>query len=69
MFLTEEEVVWLTGYKSPSKQIAWLTRQGFVFRIAADGHPRVATAHVLKLMGATSPGGHKKTQPNFVGVV
>lgn len=69
MFLTEAEVADLTGYIKPSKQIQWLMRQGFNFRIAADGHPRVARDHVLKVMGATSGNVRAKTEPNFSGVV
>lgn len=69
MFLSEEDVRALTGYAKPGKQIQWLTRQGFTFRIAADGHPRVATEHVLKVMGGSSAGVRTKTQPNFASIV
>lgn len=68
MFLTEADLATLTGYVKPSKQIDWLSRQGFTFRIAADGHPRVATEHVLKVMGGSSSA-RSKTQPNFASVV
>lgn len=60
MFLSEAELAELTGYIRPSKQIQWLKREGFSFRVSADGHPRVLQSHILQLMG-----GERKTSPNF----
>lgn len=31
MFLTEDELVTLTGYKSPGKQAKWLTDRGLLY--------------------------------------
>ena len=39
--LSREEIYELTDYRQPSKQIAWLRKQGVRFMVAADGHPRV----------------------------
>ncbi len=44
--LSDEELADLTGYQRPSKQIAWLKKQGIRFFVAADGHPRVLRAHL-----------------------
>jgi hypothetical protein len=44
--VTDEELRDLTGYQRPSKQIAWLKRNGVRFFVAADGHPRVLRAHL-----------------------
>ena len=44
MFLTDEEVADLTGYKQASKQVAMLRRQGVPFHVNAAGHPKVARA-------------------------
>lgn len=41
MFLTRNQVVELTGYRRPSKQINQLRSMGLRFFVAADGHPRV----------------------------
>jgi len=65
LFLDTEELHALTGYQKPGRQINWLRTQGFTFRIAADGHPRVDRSHYLKLMGGTGESQHKKTEPNF----
>jgi hypothetical protein len=68
LFLTAEELRDLTGYQKPGRQIDWLRAQGFTFRIAADGHPRVDRSHYLKLMGGMVEAQHKKTEPNFGGL-
>lgn len=66
LFLTAEELRYLTGYQKPGRQTAWLRTQGFTFRIAADGHPRVDRSHYLKLMDGTADTmQRKKTEPNF----
>lgn len=64
-FLSHLEIVELTGYKIPSKQINWLRLQGFIFRIAADGYPRIDRSHYLKLMGGYNNNIQPKTEPNF----
>lgn len=64
MFLTAEDLRELTGFVRPSKQIAWLTREGIVFRIAGDGHPRVLTDHLRKVFGVAAPT-KQKTAPDF----
>ncbi len=64
--LTQHELIQLTGYLQPGKQNEWLRLQGFTFRIAADGRPRVDRSHYLKQMGGITPeSSHAKTQPNF----
>lgn len=40
-FLTPEEVELLTGYRKPSKQIAWLIRHGTPHYVNAQGRPAV----------------------------
>lgn len=65
MLLTAADLSELTGFIRPSKQIEWLQREGFTFRIAADGHPRVDRAHYLKMMGATDIAAKRRTGPDF----
>lgn len=68
MFLTEDQLSELTGFIRPSKQIEWLQREGFEFRVAADGHPRVLRDHVFRLMGVTDIAAKRKTAPDFTSV-
>lgn len=41
LFLTDQELARLTGYKIKSRQIAWLRSQGNPFRVSGTGHPVV----------------------------
>ena len=45
MFLTQEELQQLTGYKKPALQRRWLIDNGYNFDIRADGRPIVSRAH------------------------
>lgn len=65
LVLSAQEISDLTGYHKPGRQIAWLRAEGFTFRIAADGYPRVDRSHYLRLMGGLVVSGQKKTEPNF----
>jgi hypothetical protein len=44
VILSRSDLVELTGYQRPGRQIAWLKRHGLRFFVAADGHPRVLRA-------------------------
>jgi hypothetical protein len=50
--LTHDELVALSGYRMPKYQIRWLKQNGFAFRVAADGYPRVDRTHYTQVMGA-----------------
>lgn len=65
LLLTEIELHKLTGYRRPSKQIEWLRREGFEFRVAADGHPRVLREHAMRQMGVTDIATRRRTSPDF----
>lgn len=41
LFLSDIEMVRLTGFRWKSKQVAWLRKQGIPFRPAANGRPVV----------------------------
>ena len=47
LFLTQEEIVTLTGYKSSTKQIDVLRRQGVPFRLNGRGRPIITRAAIL----------------------
>lgn len=68
LFLTNDEVARLTGFARSSKQVEWLRREGFEFRIAADGYPRILRAHVFKLMGMAEATGRRRSVPDFSAV-
>lgn len=68
MFLSEADLASLTGFSRKSKQADWLRKEGFVFKIAADGHPRVLREHVFKQMGVTDIASKRKTRPDFSSV-
>lgn len=65
MLLTPDDIQSLTGFIRPSKQIEWLQREGFTFRVAADGHPRVDRSHYLKMMGVADIAAKRRTAPDF----
>lgn len=44
LFLTDEELALLTGYRQASKQVAHLKSQRIPFHTNRAGHPRVARA-------------------------
>ena len=46
MFLTDEELIRLTGRKMKSHQIRALRQMGVAFRINATGHPIVTRAAI-----------------------
>lgn len=46
LFLTDEEIVTLTGRRLKSKQIEWLKLQGIPFRTNATGHPVVTRSTI-----------------------
>jgi len=52
MFLTQQEVAYLTGYERQHAQIKWLTAERFGFVIGGDGHPKVLRDVVLSRLGA-----------------
>lgn len=41
LILTRADLVELTGYRRPSRQIRWLRDYGIRHFVGADGHPRV----------------------------
>lgn len=51
-FLDEEEVVRITGYQMPSKQIAWLANNGWQYTLTRARRPIVGRVYArLKLAG------------------
>lgn len=61
MFLTREQLLELTGYRQPGRQVAWLRKNGIEHYVRADGRPAVPAAAI-----APEPvGGQGRVEPNF----
>lgn len=70
MFLTRQELIELTGYKNPSSQMRWLQREGFYFRVGADGRPRVLRQAVINILGGhfTETQSTRRAEPLFENI-
>jgi len=62
MFLTEEEVAELTGYKRPTDQVRWLREEKFGFVIDGNGRAKVLREVVLARLGS---GPSKRKEPQL----
>ncbi len=45
MFLSQSDIVELTGYQKPALQRRWLAENNYSFDVRADGRPVVSRAH------------------------
>lgn len=63
MFLSQNDIVELTGYKKYKCQARWLKTHGFKFFVGYDGKPKVTLSHIDMVMGA-SKSLHKKVEPD-----
>lgn len=61
LFLTEDELLILTGYKYPKLQCKWLTDNGYPFDINRMGKPSVSRS-LFTCRETTRP---KNEEPNF----
>lgn len=55
IFLENEEVAQLTGYKVVSHQRGWCSRNGVVFKQRSDGSLVILREHLALLLGAVGP--------------
>lgn len=62
MFLSDEEVAELTGYKRARDQVRWLERERFGFVIDGNGRPKVLREVVLARLGSVSS---KRKEPQL----
>lgn len=67
MVLSPAELKSLTGYVQPAKQIAWLRREAFPFKVRADGTVAILHSAVESVMGGgkTPPKKTKRAEPDF----
>ena len=59
LFLSANEIADLTGYKQPSKQIAWLRQYGIRVFVSRVGHPRILRSDL------ESKDGEPRTKPDL----
>ncbi len=62
LVLTRDELIELTGYKQPKRQVAWLRQQDIPLYVAANGRPKVLRS---TLENATV---NRRTEPNFAAL-
>jgi hypothetical protein len=67
MFISDQELETLTGYKRGAEQCKWLTSNGWVFAVDAHGKPRVAVDYCRYRMGAAKEE-PRRLKLNFGGV-
>ncbi len=54
MFLSDESLRSLTGYKRPAEQRRWLASHGWAFEVRADGKNRILTEEARNRMLTSS---------------
>ena len=55
MFLTDDELFHLTGYKLPGWQVRWLKAHTWRFEVSAIGRPVVARAYAEQRLCGSQP--------------
>lgn len=70
MFLTDDEIQRLTGYKRPVDQQRWLLHRGWLYEMNAAGRTIVLRSYAdRKLSGNKTMGNHQvQITPNFEAV-
>ena len=70
IFLSEDEVAELTGFKSRARQRQWLSERGWRFVLSGSGKPIVARKYAEKMLGCGSDDGTPSTlAPNFGAIL
>jgi hypothetical protein len=67
IFLTMDEVSELTGFKTPARQVEWLSRKGWRFEINGNRRPIVARKYTEKMLGCGAPEA-SAFMPNFAAL-
>lgn len=57
MFLTPDDLAYITGYQRAADQRRWLTLRGWVFEVSRAGRPIVSRAHAEMRLGGILPAG------------
>lgn len=64
-FLIPEEVETLTGFKTPGRQITWLTGKGWRFELNGNRKPIIARKYAEKMLGCFTDTQDSTPRPNF----
>jgi hypothetical protein len=67
LFLTNDEVGVLTGFKTPTKQVDWLRTKGWRFEVNGNRRPIVARKYAEKMLGCGIPD-ESTYRPNFAAL-
>ena len=67
IFLTSDEVTELTGFKTPARQVEWLSKKGWRFEINGNRRPIVARKYTEKMLGCGAPE-EAAHRPNFAAL-
>ena len=65
LFLLPDEVIMLTGFKLPARQIVWLRSKGWRFEINGNRRPILARKYAEKMLGCGGIDEPSRPQPNF----
>ncbi|MGA8864164.1 MAG: DUF4224 domain-containing protein [Gallionella sp.] len=65
LFLTDHEIIELTGYQVAHYQARWLEAHAYPFERTMSGKPRVLRAYVEKRLGLATDLRLKQTEPDF----
>ena len=68
-FLTQEEVIELTGRKRIGAQLDWLTKIGWIFQTNAAGRPIISREYARAKLGGNKPEPVVKAGPNFAALM
>jgi len=71
MFLTDQDMESLTGYKRSGDQRRWLAKHGWAFEVRADGKNRILTeeARNRMLTGSSSQrSGQRSSEPDLAAL-
>lgn len=64
MFLSQDDIKQLTGYKKAVCQIKWLRSNGIKHLVGCDGKPRVLASQIESVMGANIKPMKRRAEPN-----
>jgi hypothetical protein len=67
LFLTNDEVSVLTGFKTHTKQVDWLRTKGWRFEVNGNRRPIVARKYAEKMLGCGIPD-ESTYRPNFAAL-
>lgn len=65
MFLSDDEVIFMTGYKSRACQKSWCAKNGVRFMVRPDGSLVISKRHLEECLGASVPKQIVQQEPDF----